>query len=129
MTTESQRCNCFIRNGGNAIPKQAGPAAKGSNPTTGLTLLWVRGNFNHWQGQSGVMIWIHKSISNKIDHYKFWNNRIIKTRLKTQRGHLTILGVYTPTEGRDELNEECYETLQKVLDKVNRNDYIMLIGA
>ena len=53
MTTESQRYNCFIRNGGNAIPKHAGPEAKGSSPTTGLTLLWARnpfrGNFNHWQ--------------------------------------------------------------------------------
>ena len=46
--TESQRYNCFTRNGGNA-----GPEAKGSNPTAGLTLLWarnpIRGNFNHWQ--------------------------------------------------------------------------------
>jgi hypothetical protein len=37
MTTESQRYNCFTRNGGNAIPKHAGPEAKGSNPTAGLT--------------------------------------------------------------------------------------------
>jgi len=65
----------------------------------------------HIRGQSEVMIWIHKSISNKIDNYKFWNNRVIETRLKTQRGHLTILGVYGVTEGRDELNEEFYETL------------------
>ena len=36
----------------------------------------------HLRGQSGVMIWIHKSISNKIDHYKFWNDRVIETRLK-----------------------------------------------
>jgi hypothetical protein len=53
MTTESQRYNCFIRNGGNAIPKHAGPEAKGSSPTTGLTLLWapnpLRGNFNNWK--------------------------------------------------------------------------------
>ena len=53
MTTESQRYNCFTRNGGNAIPKHAGPEAEGSNPTAGLTLLWARnpfrGNFNHWQ--------------------------------------------------------------------------------
>jgi len=53
MTTESQRCNCFTRNGGNAIPKHAVPAAKGNSPTAGLTLLWARnpfrGNFNHWQ--------------------------------------------------------------------------------
>jgi len=82
----------------------------------------------HTRGQSGVMIWIRKSISNKIDYYKFWNDRVIETRLKIQRGHLTILGVYAPTKVRDELNEEFYETLQKILDKVNKTDYIMLIG-
>ena len=53
MTTESQRYNCFIRNGGNAIPKHTSPEAEGSNPTTGLTLIWARnpfgGNFNQWQ--------------------------------------------------------------------------------
>ena len=53
MTTHSQRYNRFIRNVRNAIPKHAGPEAKGSNPTVGLTLLWAcnpfRGNFNHWQ--------------------------------------------------------------------------------
>jgi len=53
MTTESQQYNCFTRNGGNAIPKHAGPEAKGSNPTGGLALLWARNpfraNFNHWQ--------------------------------------------------------------------------------
>ena len=35
------------------LSKHAGPEAKGSNPTTGLTLLWARNpfrrNFNHWQ--------------------------------------------------------------------------------
>ena len=39
--------------GGNAILNHAGPEAKGSNPTTGLTLLWARNpfrrNFNHRQ--------------------------------------------------------------------------------
>ena len=53
MTTESPRYNCFTRNTGNAIPKHAGPEAKGSNPTAGLTPLRTRnpfrGNFNHWQ--------------------------------------------------------------------------------
>jgi len=55
----------------------------------------------------GFMIWIHKSIANKTDHYKLWNNRVIEARMKTQREHLTILAVYAPTEGRDELNEHC----------------------
>jgi hypothetical protein len=48
----------------------------------------------HTRGQLGVMLLVHKLISNKIDHYKFWNGRVIETRLKTQRGQLTILGVY-----------------------------------
>ena len=74
------------------------------------------------------MIWIHKSITNKRHHYKFWNDRVIETRLKTRWGHSTILGVYVATEGRDELDEEFYETQQKILDKVNKNDYVMLIG-
>ena len=68
----------------------------------------------HIRGQAGVMIWIRKSISNKIDHYKFWNDRVIETRLKTQRD-LTMLGVHAPTEGREELREEFYEALQKIL--------------
>ena len=51
-----------------------------------------------------------------------------RNKNKTQRGHLTILGVYALTEGRDGLNEEFYEKLQKILDKVNKNYYIMLTG-
>jgi len=39
MTTESQRYNCFIRKGGNAIPKHGCPDAKGSNPTVTHTAL------------------------------------------------------------------------------------------
>jgi len=100
---------------------------QGMKETEHYTVIYS-GVDRHVRGQSGVMIWIHKSISNKIDHYTFWNNRIIETRLKTQMGHLTILGVYALKEGRDELNEEFYETLQKILDKVNKNDYIILIG-
>jgi hypothetical protein len=56
----------YTRNGGNAIPKHAGPKAEGSNPTTGLTLLWARNpfweNFNYWQvswnltGQQGAQL-------------------------------------------------------------------------
>ena len=48
----------------------------------------------HSRGQSEVVIWIHKYIWNKIGHYKFWNDRVIETRLKTERRHLTILAVY-----------------------------------
>jgi hypothetical protein len=63
MTTESLLFNSLVRNGGNAIPKQACPEAEGSNPTVGLTLLWARnpfrGNSNYWQAtqeEAGLII-------------------------------------------------------------------------
>jgi len=54
MMTESQRYNCFPRNGGNAIPKLADTEAKGSNPTTGITLLWARNPFRRHFNQQQV---------------------------------------------------------------------------
>jgi len=43
----------FYLHGGKAIPKHAGPEAKGNIPTTAITLPWARnpfrGNFNYWQ--------------------------------------------------------------------------------
>jgi hypothetical protein len=79
-------------------------------------------------GQLRVMISIHKSISHKIVYYKFWNDRIIETTMKINRGHSTILRLYAPTEGREESNDKFYKILQKVVDRVNKNAYIMLIG-
>ena len=59
--------------------KHAGPEAEGSNPTTGLPLLWARnpfeGNFNHWQdsrkeaGQNifrYIYIYIHIHITSDL---------------------------------------------------------------
>jgi CRISPR/Cas system CSM-associated protein Csm2 small subunit len=33
-----------------------------------------------------------------------------------------------PTKGREKLSEEFYDTLEKIVDKVNKNHYIMLRG-
>jgi hypothetical protein len=41
MTNKSQWYNCFMRNGGNTISKNACPEAESSSPTTGLTLVWL----------------------------------------------------------------------------------------
>jgi hypothetical protein len=40
---------------------------------------------------------------------------------------LAILRVYAPTDGTEESND-FYETLQKILYKVNKYYYIILIG-
>jgi len=62
MTTESLPYNCFIRNGGNAIPKHACPEANGSSPIAVFNLLWAlnpfRGNSNSWQDSQEEAGWI-----------------------------------------------------------------------
>ena len=73
------------------------------------------------------MIWIHKSVSNKIENYRS-RDRILEIWLKIYREYLTVLEVYVPTEGREELSEEFCETLQKILDEVNKIEYILSIG-
>jgi len=81
MTTKSQRYNCFTRNRGNAIHKHAGPETKGSNPTTGLNLLWARnpfmGNFNHWQvSQKGAVLFCDDETSCSIKTDNLWDRYI-----------------------------------------------------
>ena len=53
---------------------------QGTKETEHYTVIY-NGVDRHIRGQSGFMIWIRKSIYNKIDHYKFWNDRVIETRL------------------------------------------------
>jgi CRISPR/Cas system CSM-associated protein Csm2 small subunit len=74
------------------------------------------------------MIWIHKSFRHKIAYCKFLNNRNYSNKTETHRGHLKTLVVHAPTAGKKQNSEEFYETLQNILDKVNKSDYIMLIG-
>jgi hypothetical protein len=74
------------------------------------------------------MIWIHKSLSNKIEYCKYWNDRIIEAKTKINRGYLTMLGAYAPTEGKADLSEQFYEELLKALDKINKNDYLLVAG-
>jgi exonuclease III len=82
----------------------------------------------HVRAQSGVMIWVHESIAKTTDYYNYWNDRIIEARFRINRGYLTILGLYAPEEGRQELSDEFYEQLQNILEKTNKNDYILMMG-
>ena len=43
-----------------------------------------------------------------------------------QRGYLTLPAVYAPKEGKTEQTEEFYETLQDQIDKISKNDYIVV---
>jgi hypothetical protein len=74
------------------------------------------------------MIWVHNTNSNKIDYYKFWTDRIIEVTLSINRGYVTVTGLYEPEEGREELSNTLYDELQNVINKINENDYTLLIG-
>jgi len=100
MTTESQRYNCFIKNGGNAIPKHAGPKAKGSNPTTGLTLLWAR---NH----SGEILTTGKSHGKKPDRFSLNDDTDVKKVSRFKYATWNIRGLGKKEEELDKtLNED-----------------------
>ena len=132
MTNESQRYNCFTRNGGNAFTKHAGPEAKGSNPTTGLTLLSAhnpfRGNFNHWQvsrneaynwtdyktnAQIAKELKITPILDKLLEYKRSWIqhvNRMPRNRLPR------VMGYYSPTGRRNHRGP-----LKRLLDTWDRN--------
>ena len=62
-----------------------------------------------------------------IHSYIFVNERILQLRYKLQRGYLTLLAVYV-LEGKTEQTEEFYTTLQDQIDKINKNDYVIIAG-
>jgi hypothetical protein len=57
---------------------------RGTQETENCMVIYSGVN-RYTRGQLGVTTWINKSISNKIEYYKFWNDRIIETRLKVKQ--------------------------------------------
>jgi len=77
---------------------------------------------------AGIAIMIKAKFKRRIHSYMFVNERILQLRYKLQRGYLTLLAVYAPEDGKTEQTEEFYETLQDQIDKINKNDYIIVAG-
>jgi hypothetical protein len=64
----------------------------------------------------------------QISSYTFVNDRIITVRLKTNRGHTTIIGVYASEEGREEETRHFDEHLQKEVDKYSKSESLIISG-
>jgi hypothetical protein len=73
--------------------------------------------------QSRVMICVHKTMSTKIDYYKFWTERIIDVKLNINRGYVTVIGLHAPEEGREELSNTFYDKLQNVINKNQKKKF------
>jgi hypothetical protein len=48
------------------------------------------------------MLWIHNTLAEMFDYYRFWNDRTIEAIFEINRGYVTILGLYASEEGRSE---------------------------
>lgn len=57
------------------------------------------------------------------------NTGVTRTDLwyEIQRKYLTMLGMYTAKFGRHKLSDEFYEQLQNIYDKVEKNEYILML--
>jgi hypothetical protein len=75
-----------------------------------------------------ISIMIKAKFRKRIHSYMFVNERIFQLRYKLQKGYLTLLAVYAPEKGKTEQTEEFYKTLQGQIDKINKNDYIIVDG-
>jgi exonuclease III len=76
---------------------------------------------------AGVALLVNKSWKNKIHCYTFISERMT-IRLRLEREYLTLFNTYAPEEGREEETIKFYKILQNIIDKVNKNDYIILAG-
>ena len=79
----------------------------------GNYLLIYSGFFKETRAQSGITSIIDHKWTYQITKYLFVNDRTITVRLKTNRGHVTIIGLYVPEEGREEEARRFYKQLQK----------------
>jgi hypothetical protein len=70
---------------------------------------------------SGVAILIDQKWKNKIESYIYVNYRILK-RFQIERGHLTVIGIYAPEEGRVDGTKVFYAFLQKQLQNISKGD-------
>jgi len=69
---------------------------------TGKYTMLYSGVSQKTRAQSGVALTIDHKWTSRITNYAFAKDHTIAVRLKTNRGHITIKGVYAPEEGREE---------------------------
>lgn len=100
---------------------------KGTKELNDYTMIYS-GVPQNIRAKCGVAILVDNKWKTRIEYYTYVNERIITVRLKVDRGHLTIIGVYAPEEGKKQETEQFYEQLQETIEKVNKNDYMVICG-
>ena len=72
--------------------------------------------------QSGVAIIMSRKVAQCLDSWRPISDRIIEARLFSHFIKTTVIQVYAPTnKADDEVKEDFYEQLQKIVDEVPRH--------
>lgn len=77
---------------------------------------------------AGVAIMINEKWKGKIKSYELTDERIMNIRCRIERGYLTIVCIYAPEEGKRDESEAFYDKLQQYINRINKNDYIIIGG-
>jgi len=83
-----------------AVISETKKKLKGTKMIGNYTMLYSGVPQKTW-AQPGVALIIDQNWTSRITNYSFVNDHIITVCLKTNRGHITIIGVYDPEEGRE----------------------------
>jgi hypothetical protein len=84
-------------------------------------------NNNIGQARTGFLI--QKKMQKYIILFMAYNERLCKLRLKGKFNNISLISVYAPTEDKmEEIKEQFYEDLQKVVDSTPKSDIVIILG-
>ena len=81
------------------------------------------------QGHQGVAIWMHKKVAGALIGYEPINSRLLVVRINAKPRCISLIQVYAPTSGSDELTvNQFYQDLSEAVKHVPARDILMVIG-
>ena len=110
-----------------AVISETKQKLKGTKIIGNHTMLYS-GVSQQTRAQSGVALIIDHKWTSRITNWSFVNDRIITVRLKTNRGHIIIIGVHAPEEVTEDETRRFYKQLQKEVDKYRKSDSLIISG-
>jgi hypothetical protein len=60
----------------------------------------------------------------KIRYCNCVSGGILSLQFKIEGGYMTIIVIYAPKQGQNENTSNFYETLQKILQNINKNNHV-----
>jgi endonuclease/exonuclease/phosphatase family metal-dependent hydrolase len=101
-------------------------SGKGKIDKTNFTLYYAG---EKKQGKNGTAFLVEGGIRNKIMQYEAVDGRISWIRIENKQANITIINAYAPTENsKEEEKTKFNDKLEKVCEKVKRNDILMIVG-